>query len=125
MDATWTPPRGSTEIEPGWWQTPDGSLYSDNTTLEPTEDEKREATERRREEAAQRVRRHAALVPGLIDQILGLRMQVYLTELFLEEALTMLAEEKAQVAFLERQMDYEAWRDATWRGELIMPGMVV
>lgn len=121
----WTPPPGSIEVEPGWWLALDGSLYSDNTTLEPTEDEKHEASERRREEASQRIRRDAALVPDLIDRLQSLEFQLYATELFLEKALFVSAEEKAEVAFLERRMDYEAWRDATWRGELEIPGTVM
>lgn len=95
--STWVPPHGATELEPGWWQARNGSLYSDPTPRMRT-DEDRAAL---RDRAMQRTRHEAALVPGLIDRLQGLEFQACLAEQFLEATLMLWQEERERVAFLE------------------------
>lgn len=98
---TWAPPRGSTEVEPGYWMAPNGSVYSDPKAHEPTEEEKQFAKERARVERANRIRHHASLVPELVERIQDLELQCCLLEMFLDTACLMLSEEKKQVVFLD------------------------
>lgn len=51
----WTPPKGSIEIEPGWWEAPNGSIYSD-----PDEETRLEALRQQASERHDRQARFAA-----------------------------------------------------------------
>lgn len=89
----WAPPQGSTELEPGWWQAPNGSIYS-----HPDEDVRLEAL---RAQAAERYSRHqrwaaARIPPEVIAQFHLEGLEARACQAYAE-----LAEAQEQEAFLE------------------------
>lgn len=100
--AAWAPPRGSVEVEPGFWMTRNGSVYESPESTEAREAErdaalKAEGRDRRERE----VRERPALIARLRDRCEQLETRAYLAEECLAAATQLLDEKVEELAFAD------------------------
>lgn len=95
---TWVPPRGSIEVEPGYWQAPNGDVYE-----APDVDAGRIAANRARaqREHDRKVRDRPVVIEELRDRCERLEDRAYMRLVALEAATQLLEEQREQVVFLE------------------------
>lgn len=82
---SWVPPRGSVEVEAGYWQAPNGDIYqSDESTAATFAQRDADNKARAREDRDARVRERPQITAGLLEKTQALEAQLwFLGELFL------------------------------------------
>lgn len=99
---TWRPPRGSVQVEPGYYQAPNGSLYQDPVAHEADRVAAvRGSRERARTEHERRKREQPLVLAALFDKTQVLEARLWLTTELLLASQQLLMEKEEALRFEE------------------------
>jgi hypothetical protein len=97
---TWVAPHGSVEVEPGYWQAPNGDLYEHPDAAEAREAERAAAHKALdRERHDREVRQRPQVIDALHARCEQLEVRAFLAEEAFAAAVQLLAEKQEELEF--------------------------